>query len=56
MSLGDDLIDVIALDALERAPLKSGTRRIQGCQDHWTRTFGAGMEPNCYAARIKQDC
>jgi hypothetical protein len=56
MSLGDDLIDVIAHDAVIHAPLESETRRLDGCQDHWTRTFGTGMEPNCYAARIKQDC
>ena len=35
MGLGDDLIDVIAVDALKRAPLESETRRLDACQDHW---------------------
>jgi hypothetical protein len=56
MGLGDDLIDMIAIDALKRAPLESETRRLDVCQDHWTRTFGTGMGLNCYAAWIKQDC
>ena len=35
MGLGDDLIDVIAIDALKHAPLVSDTRGLDVCQDHW---------------------
>ena len=35
MRLGDDLIDVIAIDALKHAPLESDTRGLDVCQDHW---------------------
>jgi hypothetical protein len=56
MGLGDHLIDVIAIDALKHAPLVPDTRRLDVCQDHWPRTFGTGMGPNCYSAWIKQDC
>jgi hypothetical protein len=35
MGLGDDLIDVIAIDALKHAPLESDTRGLDVCQDHW---------------------
>jgi hypothetical protein len=56
MGLGDDLIDVIALDALKHAPLESEARRLDGRQDHQARAFGTKMGLNCYAAWIEQDC
>jgi hypothetical protein len=56
IGLGDDLVDVIAIDALKRAHLESGPRRLDARQDHWTQTYGAGVGLNCYAAWIKQDC
>jgi hypothetical protein len=55
MCLDNDLIDVIALDALKPAPLESETRRLDGCQDHWARASGTEMGLNCYAARVEQD-
>ena len=55
MGLGDDLIDVIARDALKHAPLETETRWLDGCQDHWARAFGTEMGLNCDAARIEQD-
>jgi hypothetical protein len=56
MGLGDDLINVIAIDALEYVPLEPDARRLDKCQDHWARTFGTGMGLNCYTAWIKQYC
>jgi hypothetical protein len=56
MGLGNDLIDMIALDALKHAPLKSEARRLDGRQDHQARAFGTEMGLNCYAAWIEQDC
>jgi hypothetical protein len=56
MDLGDDLIDVIAFDALKHAHLESDPRRLDVCQDHWTQALGTGVGLNCYAAWIKQDC
>jgi hypothetical protein len=34
--LGDDLIDVIAIDALERAHLETNPRRFYTRKHHWT--------------------
>jgi hypothetical protein len=34
--LGDDLIDVIAIDALERAHLEPNPRRLYARKHHWT--------------------
>jgi hypothetical protein len=56
IGLGDDLVDVIAIDALERAHLEADPRRLDPCQDHWTQAFGAEVGLNCYSAWIKQDC
>jgi hypothetical protein len=56
LGLGDDRIDVIAIDALKRAFLESDPRRLDVCQHHWTEAFWTGMEQNCYAAWIEQDC
>ena len=56
MGLCDDLIDVIAIDALKRAHLESDPRGFDTRQDHWTQAFGTGMGLNCYAASVKQDC
>jgi hypothetical protein len=55
IGLGDDPINMIAIDALKHALLESDPRRLDTCQDHWTQAFGTGMEQNCYAAWIKQD-
>jgi hypothetical protein len=56
MGLADDLINVIAIDALKRAHLASDPRGLNVRQDYWTQTFGTGMGLNCYAARVEQDC
>ena len=42
MGLGDDLIDVIAIDALKHAPLEPETRRLDVCQDHGPEHLGQG--------------
>ena len=55
VGLGDDLINMIAIDALKHALLESDPRRLDVCQDHWTQAFGTGMGQNCYAAWTKQD-
>jgi hypothetical protein len=46
MSFADDFIEVVAIDALKHAPLESETRRLDGCQGHWSQTFGTGMGLN----------
>ena len=56
MGLGDDLIDVIAIDALKRAQLESDARGLDMGQDHWPQTFWTGVGLKRYAAWIKQDC
>ena len=56
MGLCNNLVDVIAHDALKNAPLESGTRRLDGCQVHWARAFRTEMRLNCDAAWIEQDC
>jgi hypothetical protein len=56
MGLGDDRIDVIAIDALKRAKLEPDARRLDLSQEHWPQTFGTGMGLNRYAAWIEQDC
>jgi len=56
MRLGDDLVDVIALDALKDAPLESEVRQLDDGQNHRSRTFGTEMGLNCYTAWIEQDC
>ena len=56
MGLGDDLIDVIAIDALERVQLEADARRLDMSQEHWPQTFGTGVGLNRYAAWIEQDC
>src|SRR4030095_15984019 len=56
MGFGDDLIDMVAIDALKPAHFESDPRRLDACQDHRTQAFGTGMGQNCYAAWIKQDC
>ena len=48
--LADDLIDVIAIDALERAQLESDARGLDTHQDHWSQTFWTRVRPNRYAA------
>ena len=50
MGLADYLVDVIAIDALKRAQLKSDARRLDMRQDHWSQTFGTGVGLNRYAA------
>src|SRR5580704_4748068 len=54
--LADDLIDVIAVDALKRAQLESNSRGLDAHQDHRLQTLGTDMGPNCYAACVEQDC
>ena len=56
IGLGDEPVDVIAVDALKRAHLESDARGLNAHQDHWTRTLGTDMGPNCYAACVEQDC
>ena len=56
MGFGDDLIDMVAIDALKPAHFESDPRRLDACQDHRTQAFGTGMGQNRYAAWIKQDC
>ena len=56
MGFADDFIDVIAIDALKRAHLESDPGGANAHQDHWTRTLGTDMGPNCYAACVEQDC
>jgi hypothetical protein len=53
---GNDLIDVLAIEALKRALLESDSSRFDVRQDHWTVAFRTGVGQNCYAAWIKQDC
>ena len=48
--LGDNVIDVIAIDALKRAQLESDARGLDTRQDHWAQTFGTGVGLNRYAA------
>jgi hypothetical protein len=55
IGLSDDLINMIAIDALKHALLESDPRRLDACQDHWTQAFRTGMGQNRYAAWIKQD-
>jgi hypothetical protein len=50
MGLGYDLVDVIAIDALERAQLESDARGLDMRQDHWSQTFGTGVGLNRDAA------
>jgi hypothetical protein len=56
MGLGDELIDVIAIDALKHAQLEPDARTLDLSQDHWPQTFGTGVGLNRYAAWIEQDC
>ena len=55
IGLSDDLIDVVAIDALKRAHLESEPGRLDARQDHWTQTFGTEMGLNCNAAGVEQD-
>jgi hypothetical protein len=50
VGLADDLVDVIAIDALKHAQLESDARRLDMRQDHWSQTFGTGVGLNRYAA------
>lgn len=50
MGLADDLIDVIAIDALKRARLEPDARGLDARQDHWSQTFGTAVGLNRYAA------
>jgi len=50
MGLGDDLIDVIAIDALKRAQLESDARGLDTRQDHWAQKLGTGVGLTRYAA------
>ena len=44
--LADDLIDVIAIDALKRAQLESDAGGLDTRQDHWSQTSGTGVALN----------
>jgi len=55
IGLGDDLVDVIAIEAPKRVHLEADPRRLDACQDHRTQAFGAEVGLNCNAAWIKQD-
>ena len=48
--LGDHLVDVIAIDALQRAQLKADARGLDTHQGHWTPTFRTGVRLNRDAA------
>jgi hypothetical protein len=48
--LADDLIDVIAVDALKCTQLESDARGLDPHRDHWPQTFRTGVRLNRYAA------
>jgi len=52
---GDDLIDVITINALKRAQLGADARGPDLRQHHWPPTFGTWVGLNRDAAWIKQD-
>jgi hypothetical protein len=46
IGFGDDLIDVIAIDALKRAQLEADARGLDLRQDHWRPTLGTWVGLN----------
>jgi len=54
-SLADDLIDMIAIDAMNRAHLKADQQRLDVSQDHRTQTFWTDVGLDRYATWVKQD-
>jgi hypothetical protein len=56
MGLGEDPVDVIAIDALKGVHLESDPRGLDVRQDHWAQTFGTLMGLDCDAVCVEQDC
>jgi hypothetical protein len=52
----DELVDVMAIDALKRAHLESDPGRLDARQDHRTKAVRTDMALNCNAAGVEQDC
>jgi len=56
IGLGDELVDVMAIDALKRAHLESDPGRLDARQDHRIKAVRTDMALNCNAAGVEQDC